>query len=1073
MSTSSMKDSRILIVDDQESNLALLEGLLKKQGYLNYKSLSDPRQVLPTVQEWGPDLILLDLMMPHLDGFAVMQALKPLIAPDDYLPILVLTADVTSEAKRRALSGGAMDFLAKPFDATEVILRVGNLLQTRFLHRQLQNQNVLLEEKVVERTAQLERTHQKLESILNSAGEGIYGIDLEGRTTFMNPAALQMLGYSLDEMLGQVQHALTHHTHPDGAPYPREECPIYAAFMDAKVHRLDSEVFWRKDGSSFFVEYTSTPLWEGNEIAGAVVTFNDITERKQAEFRIQHLSQLYAILSQVNQAIVRVKDQNELFNTICRVAVDYGIFGLAWIGLLDPETGQMTPIAVQSAVQVEFPFQTIDVNQAPFKNGLIGSAVEKARVVYSKDIQGDPNMEHWRELAVAGGFHAAAAVPIQFGGEVFGVLNLYATDADFFNGEELNNLLEEISQDISFALETMESQTRRTQAEQALQQSEKQYRAIVEHTIVGVYRTTLGGEILYVNEALARILEFETPDEMIAQSIIARYADPKDREFILNTVREEGHKSAMDVKLLTRTGKVRNVLLSATLDGEILTGMISDITERKQAQDALREKEHLLAESQRIGHVGSWSYDILKDSLQCSDEMYRLFDVSPEEFGHNSEAFLELIYSPERRAVAKWMADIRAGRQASEMEFSIFRKNGEMRYIRCRGAVEFDFSGTPIRFIGTAQDVTERKLADLQIRQQIERLTTLREVDQAILSSFDLVVTLNIFLSHLVAQLHVDAADILLLEPKGNMLVYTAGKGFRTNAIESALLYLSDSQAVRERRPIHVETLENKPDPRLLTTLGMSESFVSYLGVPLIVKGKIKGVLEIFHRTPLQPYGEWLDFLNTMAGQAAIAIENATLFENLARSNRELSQAYDATIVGWSRALDLRDQETEGHTQRVTEMMLELARAFGLPQQELLYIRWGALLHDIGKMGVPDNVLLKPGDLTEEEWVLMKSHPQYAYDLLEPITFLAPALDIPYCHHEKWDGTGYPRGLKGEQIPLVARLFAIVDMWDALRSDRPYRKAWSVEQVREYILSQKGSHFDPRVVERFFEMQEE
>jgi HD-GYP domain-containing protein (c-di-GMP phosphodiesterase class II) len=151
-------------------------------------------------------------------------------------------------------------------------------------------------------------------------------------------------------------------------------------------------------------------------------------------------------------------------------------------------------------------------------------------------------------------------------------------------------------------------------------------------------------------------------------------------------------------------------------------------------------------------------------------------------------------------------------------------------------------------------------------------------------------------------------------------------------------------------------------------------------------------------------------------------------------------------------------------------LTIKLAQAFGLPDEELLSIRRGALLHDIGKMGVPDNILLKPGELTEEEWVQMRSHPQYAYDLLKPITFLARALDIPYCHHEKWDGTGYPRGLKGEEIPLVARLFAVVDVWDAIRSDRPYRSAWSLENSREYIREQAGIHFDPKVVDVFLEL---
>jgi len=213
-----------------------------------------------------------------------------------------------------------------------------------------------------------------------------------------------------------------------------------------------------------------------------------------------------------------------------------------------------------------------------------------------------------------------------------------------------------------------------------------------------------------------------------------------------------------------------------------------------------------------------------------------------------------------------------------------------------------------------------------------------------------------------------------------------------------------------------------------------------------------------------------MDLLYSLAGQASIAIDNNRLFHRLLRSNQDLMLAYDTTIEGWSHALDLRDKETEGHTQRVTELTMRLAQAAGIAEAELVHVRRGALLHDIGKMGVPDHILLKPGKLTDEEWVAMRKHPVFAYELLSPIAYLKPALDIPYCHHEKWDGSGYPRGLKGEQIPLAARLFAIVDVWDALRSDRPYRQSWSKEKVIEHIKSLSGTHFDPKAVELFLDM---
>jgi HD-GYP domain-containing protein (c-di-GMP phosphodiesterase class II) len=187
----------------------------------------------------------------------------------------------------------------------------------------------------------------------------------------------------------------------------------------------------------------------------------------------------------------------------------------------------------------------------------------------------------------------------------------------------------------------------------------------------------------------------------------------------------------------------------------------------------------------------------------------------------------------------------------------------------------------------------------------------------------------------------------------------------------------------------------------------------------------------------------------------------------------ELIAAYDATIEGWSHAMDLRDKETEGHTRRVTKWTEELAKRMGISQQEIIHMRRGALLHDIGKLGVPDHILNKPDKLDEAEWAIMRQHPNHAFDMLMSIHYLRPSLDIPYCHHEKWDGSGYPRGLKGEEIPLAARIFAVVDVWDALRSERPYRKGWSPEQVREHLVEESSKHFDPQVVEAFLNLMEE
>lgn len=380
---------------------------------------------------------------------------------------------------------------------------------------------------------------------------------------------------------------------------------------------------------------------------------------------------------------------------------------------------------------------------------------------------------------------------------------------------------------------------------------------------------------------------------------------------------------------------------------------------------------------------------------------------------------------------------------------------------------EFDGGELLRQVVVMFTDISTIKCADERIRRHLEHLTALVEIDRAINFSFDLNLSLTTLLTHVIVQLGVDAADVLLFNPTSRTLEYVAGRGFHTKAIEHVRQPLGEGyagQAAQERSIVHIPDLSKEHDSFLRKMFLAGEDFVSYHGVPLIAKGQVVGVLEVFHRTWLVRDEEWLDFLKALAAQAAIAIDNVTLFDNLQRSNRELAQAYDATIEGWSRALELRDNETEGHTQRTADLTVKLVRLFGLSDAELVQVRRGALLHDIGKMGIPDGILLKRDTLTEAEWVVMKKHTVFAYEMLSPIRYLRSALDIPCAHHEKWDGTGYPLGLKGEQIPLVARIFAVADVWDALRSDRSYHASWSVRKVRRHLRSLAGTHFDPHVV---------
>jgi len=384
------------------------------------------------------------------------------------------------------------------------------------------------------------------------------------------------------------------------------------------------------------------------------------------------------------------------------------------------------------------------------------------------------------------------------------------------------------------------------------------------------------------------------------------------------------------------------------------------------------------------------------------------------------------------------------------------------------------FSDEEIRILTALADIAasaiRRTTLNDQTTRQLQQLASLHDIDLAITGSSDIKVTLDFLLGSALTQLEMDGAIIQSLNPFSQTLNCITSRGIYDTRILRSFSRMGDDLAgicALERRLMQEPNLEKaalySPRARLFRDAG----FNSYYAIPLIAKGQVKGVLEVFSQTPFKVTGDWINFFTMLSTQAAIAIDNGELFDNLQRSNMDLMVAYDSTLEGWASALELRDEETEGHARRVTEMTERLALAVGVQGMELNNIRRGALLHDIGKMGIPDQILLKPGPLNDEEWKVMRTHPELAYKLIAPISFLRPAIDIPYCHHEKWDGTGYPRKLKGEDIPLSARLFAIIDVWDALSSDRPYRKAWDEKRVYEHLLSQSGSHFDPSILKVF------
>ena len=489
-------------------------------------------------------------------------------------------------------------------------------------------------------------------------------------------------------------------------------------------------------------------------------------------------------------------------------------------------------------------------------------------------------------------------------------------------------------------------------------------------------------------------------------------------------------------------------------NGKVLgvVGIARDVTEQAESNKLIKDKT---AELQAV--IGS-----LPDVYIRLNSSLRILDIQiPSGFpiASNSTKIPRVGDSLQRLdgnlgcpLLGQVARDVLQTQLPRELEYSV----GTGDDLRSREARVMPLNSRQI--IMVIRDITDRRAAQQGLERHLQMMSALRNIDIAISSSIDLRLTLSVVLDQVMTQLDVDGANILLFNPLSHTLEYACQRGAEpyhgrtTWRLGEGLV----GRAAHERR-MYTRSDED----------GINFSGAGYYVAPLIAKGHLEGVLEVYHTEPRPIAPEWLKFLEMLTGQAAIAIDNATLFDDLQRTNLDLLMAYDETIEGWSHALDLRDKETEGHSHRVTEITLRMARRYGVSEHDLVHIRRGALLHDIGKLGVPDNILLKDGPLGTAEWEIMRRHTQYAFEMLSPIAFLRPALEIPYCHHERWDGTGYPRGLQGEQIPLAARIFALADVWDALRSNRPYRKSWCVDQVRQFIQAEKGSHFDPNLVDLF------
>jgi PAS domain S-box-containing protein/putative nucleotidyltransferase with HDIG domain len=615
----------------------------------------------------------------------------------------------------------------------------------------------------------------------------------------------------------------------------------------------------------------------------------------------------------------------------------------------------------------------------------------------------------------------------------------------------------------------------------ALEQSEKKYHDFVNQSPDGIFIMELSGKILTVNKAMCTGLEY-SEEEFLSMNIWdiipEEYLD-KYKKRLTRILEGESFEEMGEYAVRGKSGKIHyvEVLSAPHYSGKHIIGfqgIARDITQRKQVEEALRESERHYRQIIETAGEGIWAIDADNRTTLANQHLADMLGYTVKEMlGKSIYDFMD----EEGKVIAATSLENRQQGINEQLDFKYIHKNGSTVWAIIETSTLLDHNQQYIGALAMLTDITRRKQIEEEMRQRLSELEVLYQSGLAFNQLIDPKTIAEKIIDlldqemdwhHTAVRLyHAESATLELLAfhaPNLNTRAERSAAEERLKIVQRPDQGIS-GWAIQHGRVVRSNDLKN--DARYLEIF---PGLQSGLYVPIKIAGRVLGVISIESERPLA-FSESDERLTmTLAGQAAIAIENVTLFGSLQRSNADLATAYDATIEGWSRALDLRDEETEGHSLRVTEITMKLARAFGLSQAELVQVRWGALLHDIGKMGVPDGILLKPGPLTKEEWLVMHKHPTFAYELLSPIHYLRLALDIPYCHHEKWDGSGYPRGLKGAQIPLVARIFAVVDVWDALRSDRPYRAAWAKEKVREHICALSGTHFDPQVVETFFQM---
>lgn len=913
---------------------------------------------------------------------------------------------------------------------------------------------------------QLRKREEQFRTLYEKMSQGVIYHKSDGKVIEINQAALDILGRTMDEMdnVSPTDRKFKF-IKINGEPLPGEQHPALMSLRTGQpVENVIFGVWNPKRKDYVWIDLSAIPQFHAGEEKPyqLFTTFLDVTDTIRVQKALEE----------------RIKELNCLSN----------------IGIILQEENSTEKVRLSIVEEIT---QTLQLPQ-------------QATVMLKMD--GDEHYTCHNEPTELQKF----TFPVIIQGKEYGCLCLFTPKNETFILPEDMNIFEAIAERLGLWFQQRETQG-------MLAESERRFRNAIINAPNPIMIHADDGEIITVNDALIKRTgysreELKTVSDWIHKAHRDQAAEISGR--VKENFETGMHNYSGEFQVRTKSGEILNWFFSSAAlgelpDGRVLVNTVAiDITERvkvdreKQAYTqrimALREIDEVITSSLDLDKVldlitSQLSNLIRYDSmsilqvagdnlsvLACrgfvnEKEVMKLVFPSKPEYpnyeviaNHKSMAYEDvskefpLFYQPidfrNTWVIKAWLGIPLMVQEEVIGMFAIDRREDDA-YTQEDIEIAQQFANR------AAIAITNARLFE-QMKSNLEKLQILRRVDSAITSSLEVEEVLKTVLTQVVDGLQVDIAVIYLYDEKSKTLNYTSNVGFTTRGNPDIKIGMGQGyvgKVAAQKTPLFVPEVDYTSDGKAYPYSFVAEGVTSYYGFPLISKGNFKGVLEILHRDRLVPNEEWHEFAETLARQTAIAVDNLTLFSNLQQANQELLEAYDATIEGWAHALEIRDKETEGHSRRVVSLTGEMALRFGFQPDDIEHLLRGVILHDIGKMGIPDEILHKPGPLTEEEWVIMRRHPVFAYEMLKDIAYLRPALNIPHYHHERWNGSGYPEGLKGEAIPLEARIFAVVDAWDALTSDRPYRDAWSTEKTKQYLLDQAGKEFDPEVVRVFLE----